>query len=86
MIKTAFVLVTDSQYFYKASVTINDLRTVGKWSGDLVLITIDFNLDEQYKIDNNIIEQKFLHAKFCDILQKMNKITNAQFLTILLKI
>jgi len=58
-LKTTFVLVTDNNYFYKAIVTINDLRSVGKWNGDIVLITIDFNLDEQYKINNNVIEQKF---------------------------
>jgi hypothetical protein len=71
MSTTAFVLVTDSNYFYKASVTVNDLRTVGKWFGDLVLITIDFNLDERYKIDNNIIEQKFSYIDKTNLLQKI---------------
>jgi hypothetical protein len=59
MNKTVFVLVTDNNYFPKATVTINDLRTVGMWEGDLVLITIDFNLNEQYKREKNIIETKF---------------------------
>ena len=71
MVKTAFVLVSDHQYFHKASATIRDLRTVGKWSGDLALITIDFNLDEQYKIDNNIIEQKFTSIDKTYLLQKI---------------
>jgi hypothetical protein len=59
MEKTVFVLVSDYEYFWKATVTINDLKTIGNWNGDLVLITINFNLDEQYKIENNIIELKF---------------------------
>ena len=57
--KTVFVLVTDEAYFYKASVTINDLRTIGNWHGDIVLITIDFALDDNYKLSQNIIEAKF---------------------------
>jgi len=59
---TVFALVTDKAYFYKVNVTINDLRTVGGWSGDIVLVTIDFNLDEldeNYKQKYNIIEEKF---------------------------
>jgi hypothetical protein len=71
MATTAFVLVTDINYFYKASVTINDLRSVGKWTGDIVLITIDFNIDEQYKNDNNIIEKKFSCIDKTNLLQKI---------------
>lgn len=39
---TAFVLVTDQTYFYKAKRTILDLRTVGEWTGPIVLIAVDF--------------------------------------------
>ena len=56
---TVFVLVTDNAYFYKANVTINDLKTVGNWGGDIVLITIDFDLEDSYKLSQNIIEKKF---------------------------
>ena len=59
---TIFVLVTDKAYFYKTKVTINDLRTAGKWTREIALITIDFNLDEldeNYKNENNILEVKF---------------------------
>jgi len=68
---TAFVLVTDSQYFHKAKVTINDLRTAGNWFGDIVLITIDFHLDEQYRQAYNIIEQKFNPIDKTQLLQKI---------------
>lgn len=57
--KTVFVLVTDKAYMYKASVTINDLKTIGNWHGDIVLITIDFDLDHSYKLSQNVIEKKF---------------------------
>jgi len=56
---TVFVLVTDERYFNKAHVTINDLKTTGNWHGDVVLITIDFDLEETYKSSQNIIEKKF---------------------------
>jgi hypothetical protein len=54
-----FVLVTDKAYFYKATVTVNDLKTIGNWYGEIVMITIDFDLEEHYKISQNIIEKKF---------------------------
>jgi len=59
---TIFTMVTDKAYFYKTHVTINDLRRVGMWTGEIALITIDFDLDEldkNYKQQNNIIEVKF---------------------------
>jgi len=58
-VKTVFVLLTDQSYFNKAFITINDLKSIGNWQGDIVLITIDFDLEEDYKVRQNIIEQKF---------------------------
>jgi hypothetical protein len=57
--KTVFVLVTDKAYFNKASITIHELKTIGNWFGDIVLITIDFDLEKIYKETQNIIEVKF---------------------------
>jgi hypothetical protein len=57
--KTVFVLLTDQAYSKKAFITINDLKSIGNWQGDIVLITIDFDLEEHYKLSQNIIEQKF---------------------------
>ena len=56
---TVFVLVTDNAYLYKAIVTINDLKTIGNWHGEIVMITIDFDLEDHYKLTQNIIEKKF---------------------------
>lgn len=68
---TVFVLITDSAYFYKALVTINDLRTIGKWINDVVLITIDFNLDNNYKNTYDIIETKFPLIDKTNLLEKI---------------
>ena len=56
---TIFVLVTDENYFHKAKVTIHDLWTLGNWHDKILLITIDFNLDDDYKLFTNITELKF---------------------------
>jgi len=46
---TVVVLITDKLYFPKAKQTILDCRTRGQWSGDIVLITIDFDLNENMR-------------------------------------
>ena len=68
---TIFVLVTDKSYLYKTYVTINDLRTAGKWKGEIAIITIDFDLDENYKQENNIIEVKFPLIDKIQLLEKI---------------
>jgi hypothetical protein len=40
--KTVFVTLTDSSYYPKAIRTIQELREQGKWSGDVVMIVVDF--------------------------------------------
>lgn len=40
---TVFVTFCDHAYFHKAKKTIYELRTLGKWKGDVVLMAIDFN-------------------------------------------
>ena len=59
MNKTVFALVTDAKYLTRTYRTISDLRTVGSWHGDIVVVTIDFHLSEEYKRKFNIIEKKF---------------------------
>ena len=55
---TTFALVTDINYLHKAKQTISDLRIKGKWLGDICLLTIDFNLDDNFKDYYNVIEVK----------------------------
>lgn len=40
---TAFVTLTDKSYFEKARKTIWELRVNGEWSGDIVLVAVDFH-------------------------------------------
>jgi hypothetical protein len=39
---TVFVTLCDSSYFPRARRTIQELKTAGKWNGDIVLLAIDF--------------------------------------------
>ena len=68
---TVFALVSDSSYFYKAKRTIIDLRTKGNWSGDIVLVTIDFDLNSNFKDFYNIIEAKFPKIDKTQLLSKI---------------
>ena len=68
---TVFTFVTDKNYFHKLMVTINDLRNCGKWYGDIVVITIDFDLNEAYIKMNNLIEVKFPLIDKTNLLKKI---------------
>ena len=70
---TVFALVTDKSYFNKATVTINDLRKVGNWNGDIVLVTIDFNLDAGFSKTYNLIEAKFDLINKSILLEKIGQ-------------
>lgn len=39
---TVFVTLCDQSYFPKAKRTIDELRSLGKWTGDVVLVAVDF--------------------------------------------
>ena len=56
---TTFALITDLAYFEKAKKTIIDLRSKGNWNGTIVLTTIDFDLNTNFKDFYNITEVKF---------------------------
>lgn len=51
---TVFVTLSDIGYYPKAKQTIRELRTLGKWNGDIVLIAVDFEPDP---IDNVILHK-----------------------------
>jgi hypothetical protein len=71
--KTVFVLVTDLLYFNRAKRTIIDLRSKGKWFDDIVLITIDFSLNKNFKEFYNIIEVKFEKIDTSILLHKIGE-------------
>ena len=70
---TVFVLVTDHNYFNKAKRTIIDLRTKGNWNKDIVLITIDFDLNSNFKDFYQITEAKFQSIDKTILLQKIGE-------------
>ena len=71
MESTVFVLITDLLYSHKAFFTINDLRTIGGWNGDVVLITIDFVLENTHIEKYHLIEAKFPLIDKSNLLQKI---------------
>jgi hypothetical protein len=70
---TVFALITDINFFYKAVVTINDLRKNGNWKGVIVLVTIDFELDENYKNLYDLTEAKFPLIDKLNLLEKIGQ-------------
>ena len=70
---TVFALVTDLNYFNKAKRTIIDLRTKGNWSGDIVLITINFDLNINFKDFYNVTEKKFTQVDKSILLFKIGQ-------------
>ena len=70
IMSTVFVTLTDESYYSKAKRTLRELQVHGKWSGDIVLIAVDFNPEQMrgvriYKtthIDTgNLLEQSRQH-------------------------
>ena len=56
---TVFVIVTDNIFFYKAKRTIIDLRSKGNWHNDIIVITVDFKLNNNFKDFYDITEVQF---------------------------
>jgi len=70
---TVFTLVTDLNYFNKARRTIIDLRTKGNWHGDIVLITLNFDLNTNFKDYYNVTEKKFTQIDKSILLFKIGE-------------
>jgi hypothetical protein len=68
---TAFVSITDKGYFIKAEQTIKDLRSRGNWHGVVVLVTIDFDLTEEFKNKYDVIEWKFAPIDKTQLMRKI---------------
>lgn len=70
---TVFALVTDIKYFVKAKRTIIDLRSKGNWHGPVVLVTIDFDLNDNFADFYNITEVKFDKIDTSYLLQQIGE-------------
>jgi len=61
MTKSVVVTLTDANYFNKAKRTILDIRTKGKWTGDIVLITVGFNPSKNFLDYYDVIQRRVEH-------------------------
>ena len=68
---TTFALITDLAYFEKAKKTIIDVRSKGNWNGSIVLATIDFDLNTNFKDFYNITEVKFAQIDKKELLKNI---------------
>ena len=60
--QTVFVTLCDERYFDYAKITIQELRTAGKWYGDTVLITVDYNAPEEFLEQYSIKQYRVQHV------------------------
>jgi hypothetical protein len=70
---TTFALVSDNAYWEKTKKSILDLRSIGKWNGTIVLVTIDFDLNVNFKDLYGITEVKFPIIEKDVLLKKIGK-------------
>jgi hypothetical protein len=74
--KTVVVTLCDAGYYSKAKRTILDIRSRGKWTGDVVLITVDFNPPKNFLDYYDIIQYRITHINTDNLLEqyKLNPI------------
>lgn len=73
MVKTVVVTLTDQHYFSRAKRTILDVRTRGKWDGDLVLITVGFNPSQNFLDFYNVTPKRVEHIDTSKLIEQYNK-------------
>lgn len=71
--KKVVITLTDRNYYFKARQTIIDARTRGKWHGDIVLISVDFNVPDHFLELYNIVDYKVSHINTDFLLEQYKK-------------
>ncbi len=61
MASTAVVTLTDAAYISRAERTIKDVRGRGCWSGPIVLVAVDFDVDSALVEKYNLIVHRVEH-------------------------
>lgn len=69
-IKTVVVTLTDAGYYHKMRRTIIDVRTRGKWTGDVVLITVDFDAPNNFLDFYNVIPYRVQHINTDKLMEQ----------------
>lgn len=70
---TAFVTLCDYNYWEKAKRTILQLRGVGGWMGDVILISVDFHPDMEFMKENNIQEYFVQHINTDTLVKQLQE-------------
>jgi hypothetical protein len=71
--KKVIATLSDITYYHKAKRTILDLRSRGKWDGDLVLITVGFKANNNFCDFYNVTEYCVNHINTEYLLSEYNK-------------
>jgi hypothetical protein len=66
--KTVVVTLTDKGYFHKCKRTIVDIRSRGKWTDDLVLITVGFDAPRNFLDYYRVIQKRVEHIDTSAVL------------------
>jgi len=67
--KTVVVTLTDKGYFHKCKRTLLDIRSRGEWTGDLVLITVDFDAPPNFLDFYRITQKRISHIDCSNVLE-----------------
>ena len=71
--RTVFVTLCDERYLENAKRTIRELRTVGEWYGDTVLITVDYDAPEEFLEKYSIQQYRVQHTDTSLLLKAYEK-------------
>jgi hypothetical protein len=70
---TVFVTLCDTAYFWKAQLTIQELRRAGEWYGEVVLITVDFDAPEEFLEMYSVQQYRIRHIDTSLLLTSYEK-------------
>jgi hypothetical protein len=71
---TAVVVLSDIHYFERAKRTIDEIRDsrLGDWQKDLIFISVDFDLEQEFIDKYSIIEKKFPRVDISGLMSKLS--------------
>ena len=70
---TVFVTLCDKAYFSRATQTIRDLRGVGQWTGDVVLIAVDFSPNSAWQQEYSVRLVSFPRVSTTSFLEALRE-------------
>lgn len=70
---TVVVSLSDKNYESKMTKTIQEIRSIGEWHGDLVLITVGFNINPDFRDLYKIQEVQFPKIQTDGLVEKIKR-------------